>query len=87
MTIRLKADYLVVGTGAVGMAFVDSLIADSDARVVMVDRRHAPGGHWHDAYPFVRLHQPSAYYGESWLAPCPLCSRGSESGAGSPDLR
>jgi hypothetical protein len=24
---------------------------------------------------------------ESWLAPCPLCSRGSESGAGSPDLR
>jgi cation diffusion facilitator CzcD-associated flavoprotein CzcO len=49
MTIRLKADYLVVGTGAVGMAFVDSLIADSDARVVMVDRRHAPGGHWHDA--------------------------------------
>ena len=63
MSTRLKADYLVVGTGAVGMAFVDSLIADSDAHVVMVDRRHAPGGHWHDAYPFVRLHQPSAYYG------------------------
>ena len=29
----------------------------------MVDRRHAPGGHWHDAYPFVTLHQPSSYYG------------------------
>jgi hypothetical protein len=67
MSTRLKADYLVVGTGAVGMAFVDSLIADSDARVVMVDRRHAPGGHWHDAYPFVRLHQPSAYYGVNSL--------------------
>jgi hypothetical protein len=29
----------------------------------MVDRRHRPGGHWLDAYPFVSLHQPSAYYG------------------------
>ena len=29
----------------------------------MVDRRHRPGGHWNDAYPFVRLHQPSATYG------------------------
>jgi hypothetical protein len=67
MSTKLKADYLVVGTGAVGMAFVDSLIADSDARVVIVDRRHAPGGHWHDAYSFVRLHQPSAYYGVNSL--------------------
>ena len=31
--------------------------------VVLVDRRHRAGGHWLDAYPFVRLHQPSAYYG------------------------
>jgi hypothetical protein len=30
---------------------------------VMVDRRHGPGGHWNDAYPFVRLHGPSALYG------------------------
>lgn len=67
MSAKLKADYLVVGTGAVGMAFVDALIADSDARVVMIDRRHAPGGHWHDAYSFVRLHQPSAYYGVNSL--------------------
>jgi hypothetical protein len=29
----------------------------------MVDRRATPGGHWNDAYPFVRLHQPSMYYG------------------------
>ena len=29
----------------------------------MVDRRHAAGGHWLDAYPFVRLHQASAFYG------------------------
>jgi len=31
----------------------------------MVDRRPGPGGHWLDAYPFVRLHQPSANYGVS----------------------
>jgi hypothetical protein len=53
----------VVGGGAAGMAFTDSLIADSSARVIMVDRRRAPGGHWHEGYPFLRLHQPSAYYG------------------------
>ncbi|HYL51400.1 MAG TPA: hypothetical protein VEZ15_05480 [Acidimicrobiia bacterium] len=45
------------------MAFTDELIADSDSDVVMVDRRHRPGGHWNDAYPFVRLHQPAPFYG------------------------
>jgi hypothetical protein len=59
----LETDYLVIGAGASGMAFVDALIAESDVDVVIVDRRHRPGGHWLDAYPFVRLHQPSAYYG------------------------
>jgi hypothetical protein len=60
---ELVTDYLVVGAGASGMAFADALIAESDADVVLVDRRHRPGGHWNDAYPFVRLHQPSAFYG------------------------
>ena len=60
---ELETDYLVIGGGAAGMAFTDTLVANSDAEVVIVDRRHRPGGHWHDAYPFVRLHQPSAYYG------------------------
>ena len=59
----LEADYLVIGTGAVGMAFVDTLLDESDASVIMVDNHHAPGGHWNDAYPFVRLHQPSHFYG------------------------
>src|SRR4051812_30226148 len=63
VTRSLQTDYLVIGCGAAGMAFTDSLIADSKADVVMVDRRHAPGGHWNEAYPFVRLHQPSAFYG------------------------
>ena len=60
---QIDTDYLVVGAGASGMAFVDTLIAESDVDVVLVDRHHRPGGHWLDAYPFVRLHQPSAYYG------------------------
>ena len=62
---EIETDYLVVGAGASGMAFADALVAASDADVVLVDRRHRPGGHWVDAYPFVRLHQPSAYYGVS----------------------
>jgi len=64
MTQQVKdADYLIVGSGAAGMAFADTLLTESDASIVMVDRHHGPGGHWNDAYPFVRLHQPSAYYG------------------------
>lgn len=60
---HLETDYLVVGAGAIGMSFVDTLIDHSDADVVMVDRRHRPGGHWLDSYPFVQLHQPSMNYG------------------------
>ena len=68
MTTRtLETDYLVVGAGASAMAFTDALTTDSDADVVVVDRRHAPGGHWLDAYPFVRLHQPSSFYGVNSL--------------------
>lgn len=63
----IEADYLVVGAGAMGMAFTDALVSESEARVVVVDRHHAPGGHWTIAYPFVRLHQPSAFYGVNSL--------------------
>lgn len=59
----LDTDYLVVGAGAMGMAFADALIDHADVHVTIVDRRHAPGGHWRDAYPFVRLHQASLFYG------------------------
>jgi hypothetical protein len=59
----LKADYVIVGAGAVGMAMADTLIAETGARVILVDRRTRPGGHWNDAYPFVRLHGPAATYG------------------------
>lgn len=59
----METDYLVIGAGASGLAFTDALVAQADVEVTMVDRRPAPGGHWLDAYPFVRLHTPSAYYG------------------------
>jgi hypothetical protein len=59
----VEADYLVVGAGAMGMAFTDALIDHADVRVALVDRRHGVGGHWLEAYPFVRLHQASAFYG------------------------
>ena len=63
MATRVEADYLVVGAGAMGMAFTDALIDHADVRVALVDRRHGVGGHWLGAYPFVRLHQASAFYG------------------------
>lgn len=59
----LETDYLVIGAGVSGLAFADELLTRSDAQITLVDKRHAPGGHWNDAYPFVRLHQPSPFYG------------------------
>lgn len=59
----IDTDYLVIGSGAAGMAFTDTLISQTDAHVTLVDRHGKPGGHWNDAYPFVTLHQPSAFYG------------------------
>jgi hypothetical protein len=59
----LSCDYLIKGAGAMGMAAADVLLAETDAELLIVDRHHRPGGHWNDAYPFVRLHQPSTTYG------------------------
>ena len=63
MTDSYDVDYLVIGAGAMGMAFTDVILTETDASVALVDRRPRPGGHWNDAYPHVRLHQPSAFYG------------------------
>ncbi|MGD1933162.1 MAG: hypothetical protein ACFB0Z_01440 [Candidatus Phaeomarinobacter sp.] len=63
MTEVLETDYLIVGAGAMGMAFVDTLVSETDARILIVDGHASPGGHWNDAYPFVTLHQPAAFYG------------------------
>ncbi|RAR16060.1 FAD-dependent pyridine nucleotide-disulfide oxidoreductase [Stemphylium lycopersici] len=64
MAENISPDYLVIGAGAMAMAFVDTLISSTKkATVVMVDRYDRPGGHWTIAYPFVTLHQPSNVYG------------------------
>src|ERR1700734_32024 len=61
--VDMETDYLVIGAGALGMGFVDTLLEHSDAEIVIVDRRHGAGGHWLDSYSFVQLHQPSMNYG------------------------
>ena len=82
MTRVVEADYLVVGAGAMGMAFTDALIGHADVRVALVDRRHGVSGHWLEAYPFVRLHQASAFYGvaSTLLGGGQLQQRGPEKG-------
>ncbi|MFL6091292.1 MAG: hypothetical protein ACJ71Z_14270 [Aeromicrobium sp.] len=61
---ELETDYLVVGAGAMAMAFIDVVLKkDRKATFVVVDRHASPGGHWNDAYSFVTLHQPAEFYG------------------------
>ena len=62
-----ETDYLIVGAGAVGMAFADTLLTETNAHLTIIDREVAPGGHWNHAYPFVSLHQPSIFYGVNSL--------------------
>jgi hypothetical protein len=78
----VEADYLVVGAGAMGMAFTDAVTDHADVRVALVDRRHGVSGHWLAAYPFVRLHQASAFYGvaSTLLGGGQLQQRGPEQG-------
>jgi hypothetical protein len=65
--LSYDTDYLIIGAGATGLSFADTLIKESDAHITIVDKHAQPGGHWNDAYPFVALHQPSALYGVNSL--------------------
>ena len=65
---HIETDYLIIGAGAVGLAFADTLLAETDAHITIIDRHGKPGGHWNDAYPFVALHQPSSFYGVNSMA-------------------
>ncbi|MBV1877485.1 MAG: hypothetical protein KUG79_07580 [Pseudomonadales bacterium] len=38
-------------------------MTDSDKHITIADKQDRPGGHWNHSYPFVRLHQPSSFYG------------------------
>ncbi len=61
--MTIETDYLIIGAGVSGLAFADELLTRTDATMTLVDKRSAPGGHWNDAYSFVKLHQPSVFYG------------------------
>lgn len=63
----LEADYVITGAGTTALAFADTLLTETTATMVIVDRRAKPGGHWLDAYPFVRLHGAAAVYGVNSL--------------------
>ena len=65
---HIDTDYLIIGSGTAGLAFADTLIEETDAHIAIVDRHGKPGGHWNDAYAFVTLHQPSAFYGVNSMA-------------------
>lgn len=61
---NIVCDYLVVGAGAASMSFIDTMLTQvPTSKIVLVDKRNAPGGHWVDAYGYVKLHQPSIVYG------------------------
>lgn len=71
-----KTDYLIVGAGAMGIAFADELFNhDPTLTLTIVDKRPAFGGHWNDDYDFVCLHQPAAFYGVNSL---PLGKNGTD---------
>ena len=46
----VEADYLTIGNGAVGMAFADAIVKETDASIVMVDTHRRPGAHWNSTY-------------------------------------
>ena len=59
-----ECDFLVIGAGANGMTFVDSmLLANPECKIAVVDRHEMPGGHWTVAYDHVKLHHTSIVYG------------------------
>lgn len=63
-----ETDYLIIGAGAMGIAFADELFTlRPNLKIIIIDRRSKPGGHWNNAYPFVTLHQPAAFYGVNSL--------------------
>mmetsp|Transcript_25165 Transcript_25165/g.37185 ORF Transcript_25165/g.37185 Transcript_25165/m.37185 type:complete len:569 (+) Transcript_25165:70-1776(+) len=62
--VLLKCDYLIVGAGASSLAFLDTILTENPSlKIILVDQKAVPGGHWVDDYDYVQLHQPSLVYG------------------------
>ncbi|WP_415394886.1 FAD-dependent oxidoreductase [Rhodococcus globerulus] len=55
-----QCDVCIVGAGIAGLnaAAVASQYLSRDHKIILIDRRHRPGGMWSDTYPYIRLHQP-----------------------------
>lgn len=67
-SLTVQTDYLIIGAGAMAVAFADEIFTlNKKATLVLVDRRAQFGGHWLDAYDYVHLHQPAAFYGVNSL--------------------
>jgi len=67
-----ETNYLIVGAGAMGMAFLEEMILNSDTKeCIIIDKRSGVGGHWRDSYDFVTLQCNAPVYGlnSSSLAP------------------
>ncbi len=45
-THPIETDYLVVGAGATAMAFIDTLLSETDAQIVVVDRQQPSLSRW-----------------------------------------
>jgi len=64
----IETDYLIIGAGAMALAFADEIFTlNKTTNLVLLDRRARFGGHWLDAYDYVHLHQPAAFYGVNSL--------------------
>ena len=61
--INLECDYFIIGCGAAAMSFIDVILSETLYNIIVIDKRDNPGGHWNDAYEYVKLHQPASYYG------------------------
>ena len=61
MSSAIDTDYVVIGAGAAGLAFADTLLTESPCSVTIIDEREGPGGHWRVDCGKLRLHQASAW--------------------------
>jgi hypothetical protein len=60
-TLRTEnSDLCVLGAGIAGLnaLYAASQYLTKDQRVILIDKRPAPGGMWTETYDYVRLHQP-----------------------------
>lgn len=54
---RLETEYLILGSGATGIAFVNKiLIQGTTDRITLLDKHAQPGGHRNDTNAYASLH-------------------------------